>query len=343
MKKVLSVAGLVTAVCVALFIVNNVNDKEYEWVVKIDGESFSPQQFVTAQLQSCVEAQIVIGEQNVSESQINGIDSEEWINQNTINLLKKYKYITDEVEKRNLRFTHSTKKYIESFAKERWADVETLYTQNGLTEEYYAQYLKALYREQLLFNALYSEGGEFAVNDEAVTEYLNNNLCRIALFCVPKYNSDNTFFTEEKLDELHEKVVNGVEDINSGKDISEVALELINFAGYDTENPINTTYISRSGINAGPDVMRTISNYLFEIDKNECMFYETDEFYYVCQRMKLSDTQVEYACLKQDALFIMKNDEYEELIENACENMVVEVNKAALKKYSPSQIKIIIH
>ena len=343
MKKVLSVAALVTAVCAALFLVNNVNNKEYDWVVRIDGESFSPQQFVTAQLQSCIEAQIVLGEKSVFESQINGMDGEDWINQNTINLLKKYKYITDEVEKRNLRFTHSTKKYIESFAQERWADVDTLYTQNGLTEEYYAQYLKALYREQLLFNALYSEGGEFSVNDESVAEYLNNNLCRIALFCVPKYNADRTSFTDEKLEELHEKVVSGVEDINSGKDISEVATELINFAGYDAENPIDVTYISRSGVNAGPDIVRKISSYLFEIEKNECFFYETDDFYYVCQRMKLCDTQVEYACLKQDALFLMKNDEYEELIENACENMVVEVNEEALKKYSPSQIKMIIH
>ncbi len=340
-KKVLSVIALVATVCAALFFTNNTN-KEYKWVVKINGESFSPQQFVTAQLQSCIEAQIFLGEKNVFESNINGMSGEDWINQNSIYLLKKYKYVTDEVKKRNLKFTHSTKKYIESFAKERWSDVESLYTQNGLTEEYYAQYLKSSYEEELLFNALYSEGGEFAVSDKDITEYLNSNLCRIALFCVPKYNEDKTPFTNQKLENLHKNVIDGVKKINSGEDISTIASQLINFAGYDTKNPINITYISSSGINVGSDILKSVLGKLFEIETNECIFYETEDFYYVFQRMELCDTQVEYVCLKQDALFLMKNKEYEELIKDACDNMIVELNQGALKRYSPTQIKMII-
>lgn len=343
MKKIFAIGALVVALGAGMYIYNSSKNVDYDWVVKIDGASVSPQQYVTAQLQSYVEAQLISGEKDVLNCKISDLDGEEWINQNTLKLLKRYKCISDMAEERNLVFSSGAENYIDLFASDSWENVESMYTKNGLSEEYYKQYLKALQLEQMLFKSIYSKDSELNSEKGEVADYIDNNLCRMTYFTVPKSHPDGTPYNEEENNELRNIIKDTFDEIDDDENIEKISEEIKDISEDITVNSIETMYVSKSILNVDIENFKDISDALFGLDVGDNLYYEASDKFYICKRIDLCDTEVEYTCLKWHVMSILKDDEFEKYIQDACDEMEVELNEDALKRYSPSQIDIIVN
>ena len=321
-------------------------DRKYDWVVKIEDQMIDPHTYVAAQLQAYAEAWPLAEDgTNLLHSTIDGEDSGHWIDAHTIDKLKRNHFINAEFEKRNLKFASQAEDFIKIFAEEGWENVKYIYTNNGLKMEHYVDYLKNLYKEQLLFNDIFVNSSENPVTDREVEEYLGENLCRVSLFKVARVNDDGSPVNDEQIAQLEAIVNDAVKRINDGTAISDAASVALTQAGpvlgSDADfskgaDFVSTAYISSSNVNLVYDFMADF----FTLPVGECVYYTLDDCYYICHKIPLSDTQVEYMYLKQDVINLIRDEEFEKMISDASANYTVEYNSQAVSEYSPEKINM---
>ena len=82
--------------------------------------------------------------------------------------------------------------------------------------------------------------------------------------------------------------------------------------------------------------------YFFDIPQEQCVAYKLNDCYYICQKRQLCDTQVEYMYLKQDVVNLIRDVEFEEMVEQACDQMTVMYNDEVMKEYNPQKLKMVI-
>ena len=321
---------------------------EYDWVVKISDREISPDEYVSAQMHAYIEARNMADyNTDVLDGDIDGVSTSQWIENHTLELLKRNIFIENEFEKRNLKFGTDADEYIHIFAEEGWENVEKIYKNNGLEFDYYLDYLKMLYKEQLVFNSIYVYGEENKVTDQEIEDYLENNLCRVSYFRVARVNDDGSSVNEEQDAQLDAMVADAVNSINSGESIQAVAADLLTQSGAllgatedfsDASQFITTEYITSSSVTLIFDFMENF----FDIEQDQCVYYKLGDCYYICQKRQLCDTQVEYMYLKQDVVNLIRDVDFEEMIADASGDMTVEYNAEAIKAYTPQKLKMIV-
>ena len=322
--------------------------KEYSWVVKIQGQEISPEEYVSAQMQAYVEARNRAEySSSVLGGTIDGISTEQWINDHTIQQLQRKIYIENEFSQRNLKFGTEADEFIRIFGEEGWENVSDLYEKNNLEFEYYLEYLKSLYKEQLVFNSIFLYGENSKVTDQEIEEYLANNISRVSLFKVARVNDDGTPADAVQAAQLDAMVSDAVARINNGEKMLDVAGDVLTQSGVllgsdvdfsDPSDYIATEYITSSNIALVFDFMENF----FLLEEGKCVSYRLEDCYYICQKIRLCDTQVEYMYMKQDVVNFIRDAEFEEMIASACNEMAVEYNTEAMKVYTPQKLKMTI-
>ncbi len=338
-KLLLPLALLFMAGCTA---------KEYDWVIKIEDQPIPPHTYVAAQMHAYVEAQPLAEDgTDVLHSTIDGVPGNQWIETHTIEKLKRDRFINAEFEKRNLKFASQAKDFIEMFGQEGWDNVKDIYSVNGLDMEDYMQYLEGLYKEQMVFNDIFVNNSDNPVTDREIEDYLQNNLCRASLFKIARINDDGSAISRRQSEQLETIVTDTVDRINSGESMAQAAGLALTESGKllgsneDFSNGadfVTTVYISNSNINLVYDFMADF----FTIPQGQCVYYTVDDCYYICQKIPLCDTQVEYMYMKQDVANIIRDVEFEDMIARAGREMTVEYNTEAMQAYSLGKIRMTI-
>ena len=309
---------------------------EYDWVIKIDEKSIQPDEFVAAQMYAYIESQTMADEDR---------DVSQWINDHAVEKLKRDIFIESEFNKRNLAFGQQADEFIRIFGEEGWENVARLYENNKLDKELYFNYLTSLYKEQLVFNAIYLYDEQNKVNDKEIEEYLNENLSRLSFFRIARVNDDGTPIDEQQEQQLDSIVAAAVDSINNGENIAEVATHSLTQSAQllgseadfsDGEAFVTTEYISKASVDLLLDFMENF----FIVPIGQCVSYELEDCYYICQKIELCDTQVEYMYLKQDVVNLIRDAEFEKMINDATQQMAVEYHPEAVRFYSPERLKM---
>ena len=282
---------------------------------------------------------------DILSAQIEGIKGEDWINQKTIENLKEFCYIDDEFQSRGMVLTAESEEYISSVGSSVWDTVSVAYGESGIKEEYYYDYLHYLYKNQMVFNDIYSTGGEKEVVDKVVKAYLEENLDRIRGFQIAKVNDDGTPATPEQIEKLLEFTNEAVEEVNHGADMVTTAGKYMPMVGEFLGSTVDfsdgsqytlDTFLNRTNGNVDPDFaaqVQSLKNY-------QCAFYNTDQYYLIYQKFPAYTSDKEYAALKQTVINLLKNEEFKDFVQEQCKDMEVITDPAALKYYSPDKMKI---
>lgn len=335
------------AVVCALFL-TACSGRDYAWVVKIDGREIPPSMFVTAQMQSYIEAQVLAADEEgpLLESEIEGIPARQWINEKAVRHLKNFCFIEKEFDRRGLTTDSQSYDFMDTFGEEGWASISRLYEANDIPADYYMQYLDHICKEQMVFNDIYMEGGEKEVSEEEIEAYLNQRLCRVSVFTVSKADRDGEIPRDGRLEEVSECVEQAVSDINSGKDFQQAAnavcsqvRKVLETGVCQDDVSVTTFYLNSNNIDAIP----VFSNELFGKKEGRCIYYETRDKYYICQKQDFASDSESYPEIKQSVVNIIKADEFRQYMQSRCDDMQVEINSDALNFYSPSKIKTTIN
>lgn len=321
--------------------------KEFDWVVKIDGQSISPQLYLTAQMKSYIEAELRCEDvgTNIADCSIDGINAQDWIQTRTFEVLKAFVYVEKELERCNLQISEEEQAYLQSEAQLNWQNVGSVYEGNGIDLPTYTQYLTFLYKNQLLFNHIYGPGGEKEVLEKYLKQYIQENIRRIEGFQLVKLKDDGTSLSQQELEELKSMAALACEELNKGNGLETVAQTYMQKATQIQESNIVFENISDFLVNAyltkdqaGFD--QEFVNQVFSLKENESAWLDAGQYYLVYQVMPSYNTQEEYLQLKQTVMNILKSEEFDQYILQQSQGLQLEVNQRALAYYNCNKIKI---
>lgn len=322
-------------------------EKQYSWVVKIDDCEIDPSTYLTAQMRAYIEAEMLLEQpaDDITTATIEGTDGAQWINNRTLENLKDYCLINREFQQRGLSIDQETADYINKIGKDTWESVGSLYSANGLTLNSYIEYLTYLYKNQMVFNSIYSTGGECEITDFQVKDYLGENLAKIQGFQLAKVNDDGSEISDEQCRQLEEMAKNACDRLDDGEEICGVANEYMPLAGKllgssadfsDCKQYVITGLVNKTNSSFDENFISLV----MATDENKSGFYDMGQYYLVFKRIELYTADGEYLDLKQSVINLLKSDEYMDFVNEGCKDMKVKSNDEAIKYYSPSKIKI---
>lgn len=287
----------------------------------------------------------VDSESKVLDSQIDGVDAEEWILDRAELYVNQFFWMEQEMEHLGLEMTEADYEKATTTTNTYWS----LYGGNTVFEEYgiakssfdlaYSQYNVKYLK---IFEALYGEGGEMEVTeDELVAHYTDtyyNYEYYTVLMALPDAQGNPVEMTEEEAAALAENLEGIKKQIEDGDLTVEEAAEDY-AAAYNQENTSYLTEVNNlSGLESS--YMPTVFiETLTGMKENEVAVFEDSGYMAVLKRLPIDDTvedMLSDESSRESVLIDLKSADYFEYAESAAAAMEgVELNTKAIARYQP--------
>lgn len=279
----------------------------------------------------------------VLKGEVEGQPADEWIRERAKAYVTQYFWMNDEMARLGLEMTDADYAQALQNTTSYWTYFGSVFEDYGVAQssfdiaysQYNVMYLK-------VFEALYSEGGERAVPETDIRDYLEQNYYSYEYFTAPlttKAEDESTVeMTDEEKAALKEKLESVKKDILSGKTtVSDAAND------YALEIETDSTY--QVGINDREGMESSYMPTDF-IDTLEAMkeedveVFEASGYMVLLRRLPIKDSEDEILASHDSRLNLlveMKNDEFQTSVREAVQGTEgVELNQKAVNRYKPS-------
>ncbi len=240
----------------------------------------------------------------------------------------------------------------------------------GISRASYQEVEMARMMNDKLFDHYYEENGVTPTDEQDIKTYYEDNYGRFQMIAVSLTEGDGSKIETDEGKKKMEELANGYfERLEDGEDYDEVYHDYEDFvaeqkaaAEEDKEDTSSdTTSSETSEVTAGDstDVPEeeeehdhetllakdstsydeNMMKYLFDLKDDEGGVYKTDTTYYVVMRKKLLDRDDWFENNRSGILHLMKDEEFEGVLDGIAEKYATDFNNAALDAYKPDKIK----
>ena len=297
-------------------------------------------------------------------SEIDGRTGDQWIRDTALNLTKQYLAVNLKFDELGLSLTEAENTNIQTMVDNVWKSYGESYTLMGVNRASYQAMLEYTAKITDLFQHFYGEGGELAPTDEEYKTYFEENYDRTRAVSYAK-NSVDTMTDEEKaqaqadLEEGETLPQSGKEQaeaalarIEGGEDLVTIIHELEAESASDdadstdgadaesteTEEKDPSEYDNVVNVNdtSVPEAYRTGSH---EMAVGEVKIIESDNYYYVVQKLELDPDGSELTARKSSLLQEMKAGDFDTMVQEWIAALPeVTVNEKTVEEFSPAVI-----
>ncbi len=289
--------------------------------------------------------------EDVWSNQIEGQSMEDWVNNRALDLCREYVAVSKLFADKGLSLTEEEQTGIDN-SMENFSLYEELYTQIGVADSSYQDYLTFNNQYQELFLNRYQEGGEAAVSEEDLRSFYCDSFDEVKLlsfsYTEPSEDassdtSTDTAETEDTSPEAVQATAQGYLDrIQGGENVDDVIYAYQQSTASDpstvtrNDSVDNITVIPADGHNTTTYSDDVINQMVAIAPGESTLIQDSDNScYYVVYKMD-QDTNTEYYDANRDnILYEMKYDEFEQyLIDYANNEMGASVNGMIQGRYS---------
>lgn len=294
------------------------------------------------------------------DNQIDGQSMEDWVNNRALDLCREYVAVSKLFEDKGLSLTEDEQTAIDN-SMDSFSNYEELYTELGVADSSYQDYLVFNNRYQELFLNRYQEGGEAAVSDEELRSFYCDNFDEVKIlsfsYTEPSEDSSDDTSTDTSTEDTQEEDTTSPEAvqataqgyldrIQSGEDVDDVIYAYQQSTASDPttvtkkESVDNITVIPADGDNNTTYSDDVINQMVAIAPGDSALIQDSDNSrYYVVYKMD-QDTNTEYYDANRDnILYEMKYDEFEQyLIDYANNEMDASVNGMIQGRYSCKKV-----
>ena len=294
------------------------------------------------------------------DNQIDGQSMEDWVNNRALDLCREYVAVSKLFEDKGLSLTEDEQTAIDN-SMDSFSNYEELYTEIGVADSSYQDYLVFNNRYQELFLNRYQEGGEAAVSDEELRSFYCDNFDEVKIlsfsYTEPSEDSSDDTSTDTSTEDTQEEDTTSPEAvqataqgyldrIQSGEDVDDVIYAYQQSTASDPttvtkkESVDNITVIPADGDNNTTYSDDVINQMVAIAPGDSALIQDSDNSrYYVVYKMD-QDTNTEYYDANRDnILYEMKYDEFEQyLIDYANNEMDASVNGMIQGRYSCKKV-----
>lgn len=350
------------------------------WGVEIDGSQVPAGVFIAYLQNAYYSAQSKLSEQTASseetavsgeeettttpalfESLIDGISSKQWIYNEATASMQEYVAVNNKFEEYGLAVSDDDKKIVDLYCEQYWDYYGDYYTEMGISRESFSAMQLNSTKRDLLFEHLYSEGGEKAVSADEIKAYLSENYALISYVDIElKDEEGNLLKSEGKAERMAaaeayaERLRSGenesaeendeadedttaddttAEDTTAAEDAEEVSEEEKFDAAIESNKQVINKESTVPSADAVNEVFSTMAN-------GEVKILESadGEHYYIVMKYDILENDEYYESAKESLLYEMKSDEYDELVKAWTESQTVTKNQEAYDRYDPEKI-----
>ena len=304
--------------------------------------------------------QYATGGDTLLVSSIEDKTADQWIRDTAMNLTKQYLAVTMKFDELGLTLTEAENTNIQTMVDSVWKSYGESYTLMGINKDSYKAMLEYTAKTGDLFQHFYGEGGELAPTEEEYKQYFTENYDRTRAVSYAKTSVDT--MTEEELEAAKAELEEGETLPESGKAQAEAALgriqngediltiikemeaeqkeeeestdgeetaeEETDPSEYDNVVNVNNTSV--------PEVYRTESH---AMAVGEVKIIESDNYYYVVQKLELDPDGSELTARKSTLLQEMKSEEFNDMVQEWVDALPeLTVNEKTIEEFSPEVI-----
>lgn len=292
-------------------------------------------------------AAMVDSETKVLDSQIEGMDAAEWIEDRAMLYVRQYFWIDQEMERLGLEMTEADYEEASSTTASYWSAYSSVFEPYGIAKSsfdlVYSQYnVKSL----KVFNAIYGEGGEKELSDNEIKTYFADTYYNYEYFIVPMALPDASGnlvdMTEEEVEALQENLEGVKEQIENGEltvaEASEKYAKVYNEESGTEESSYVTEVSSAATFDSNSMPTEFLDN-LVEMKDNEIVIFESSGYKVLMKRLPIEDAYelvLDNEENRANVMIEIKLDEYLESVETAAADFTgVELNDKAVARYRP--------
>lgn len=161
----------------------------------------------------------------VFSSQIDGKDAKTWIYDEATKSMQEYAAIEAKFTELGLTITADEKDAAKVYCDQIWDYAGEYYTKMGISEKSYTSlYLNSQKRDKV-FKTIYSEGGEYAVSDDEIKTYLDENYAMINYIAMELKDGSGNLLKSDGKAEMMSMAESYVERYENGEDFDALNAE----------------------------------------------------------------------------------------------------------------------
>lgn len=161
----------------------------------------------------------------VFSSQIDGKDAKTWIYDEATKSMQEYAAIEAKFTELGLTITADEKDAAKVYCDQIWDYAGEYYTKMGISEKSYTSlYLNSQKRDKV-FKTIYSEGGEYAVSDDEIKTYLDENYAMINYIAMELKDGSGNLLKSDGKAEMMSMAESYVERYKNGEDFDALNAE----------------------------------------------------------------------------------------------------------------------
>jgi hypothetical protein len=282
-------------------------------------------------LQSAYSAEGVESSSSVFKQQVEGQNGLDWVVSKTAGLAREYLAIEEKFNELGLSFTAEEQASIDSYVEAYWGYLSSMYEDKGCGQASFKKLLTNTEKRQKIFEALYNEGGERAVDEAELKAVYEKDYVKAVYISVPLIDDNRQALEGEELEKQKKAAEDLLKEIQDGKDIEQVKADFESSEGSGTAAD-TAEYIYREG-----GYPEALTKALFDAKDGDSGKTESGSYLYVWQKLKLDDAGFDQ--VKGTILSREKNEEYAELVTQWGSELAVTENQAGIRKHSPKNLE----
>lgn len=279
-----------------------------------------------------------------ADKTIEGKAVREWINDEATAEMQKYAAVENKFDELGLVFADNEPKQVELYMESLWDYYGEMYEGFGVAQSSMSAITLNSEKKNLIFNHYYGEGGERAVSEDEIRQYLTDNYARINCLEIQLRDSEGNLLKSEAKADMQAKAEEYLERAKGGEDFNNIIHEYqnsLNPAGEtataaddDHSTHGHETVISKTGMVPNQEVVEKV--FSGTVPAGEYFLLETanSETIYVVQCLDLFADETYYETNRDAALYALKGEEFEAEVESWTSAQTVERNQAAYDRYT---------
>ena len=263
----------ITAVAAAVMSSMTACGENTTWGATIDGSDIPAGIFIYYLQSAYYSAQSKLNEENsassdavasadgttttaaVFSSQIDGKDAKTWIYDEATKSMQEYAAIEAKFTELGLTITADEKDAAKVYCDQTWDYAGEYYTKMGISEKSFTSlYLNSQKRDKV-FKTIYSEGGEYAVSDDEIKTYLDENYAMINYIAMELKDGSGNLLKSDGKAEIMSMAESYVERYKNGEDFDALNAEYT--AYYDNLKAEAEAAAAEEAANAATDEAET--------------------------------------------------------------------------------------
>lgn len=332
--------------------------KDTTWGANIDDVSLRAGMLIYFQSNAVSEANqyLAEGETDVLNITIEDKPSRDWIKDEVVKDMREYVAVEKKFDELGLSFEDSEKQVVSNSIDQWWEYIGEYFESIGVSKQSYLDAALNSEKRSKIFDYYYAEGGELAVSDEDIKNYLLENNTRIKFISMPLKDGEGNLLKSEGKAELKEKAEGYIERIKGGESFEAVEDEYNKYyesltaaasdtgeqAAGDTAEETDAAEEETPEVSYGTIITKdsTIPSQKAAeaargLNVGDCVLVEDDdnEYYYIVTKIDLFADETYFDTQKSSAMHALKDEEFDGTVSGWTEGQNVELNEAAFDRY----------